>query len=185
MAGTRLAKRYAKSLLELGIENQAVDQIYADMKLVLDTVRSNKQLAVFFKSPIINTDKKEAVLHGLFENKMHKITLAFLDIIVRKKREYYVDDIASSFIELYKAHKNEQTAYLTTAVKIDDTIRKQMYDLIAKTTRDKIELVEKVDPSIIGGFILRWGDHQVDTSVTKKLHDLRQDFKDNLYQKDY
>ncbi|MFM7822880.1 MAG: FoF1 ATP synthase subunit delta, partial [Bacteroidota bacterium] len=86
-----------------------------------------------------------------------------------------------SFLELYDIFKGRQVATLTTAVPADDALRNQMLELIAKNSSDQIVLKEKVDPSIIGGFILRWGDRQVDTSVARKLHALKQDFKDNLY----
>lgn len=185
MAETKVAKRYAKSLLDLAIENNIVDEISKDMQNVLNTIRANRELSVFFKSPIINTDKKDAVLRSIFEGKIHKMILTFFSIITRKKREYYIEDITASFIELYKEYRNIQTAVLITAVKADDAVKKEMLSLIAKTTANTIELEEQVDPSIIGGFILRWGDRQVDTSVARKLHELRQDFRDNLYLKDY
>ncbi len=185
MAGIRIARRYAKSLLDLGIENNVAPQLYQDMKLVLSVIKSNREMALFLKNPIINTDKKDAVMKAIFEGKLQKMSLTFFQIITRKKREYYIQEIASAFVELYKQYNNEQTAHLVTAIKVDDNIRSQMLELIAKTTSDKIDLIEKVDPSIIGGFVLSWGDKQVDTSVTRKLHALRQDFKDNLYQKDY
>jgi len=185
MAETKVAKRYAKSLLDFAIEKNSADQMNSDVVLLLNSIRSNKELSLFLKSPIINTDKKDAVIDGLFSDKIDNILLTFLKIITRKNREYYIEDIAQAFVELYKAYNHEQVAYVTTASPIDDQIRMKMLDLISKTTSDKIELKEVVDPSIIGGFILRWGDRQVDTSVTKKLHSLRQDFKDNLYQKDY
>jgi len=185
MSETKVAKRYAKSLLDIGKENNNVDELYADITLLLSTMKANRQLSAFFKSPIINADKKDAVLKGLFDGKINKITLAFFGIITRKKREYFIEDIAKSFVELYRAYRHLQIAWLTTAIPADKEIKQNMLNLIAKTTSDTIELREIVDPSIIGGFILRWGDHQLDTSVTHKLHALRQDFKDNLYQKDY
>ena len=185
MAETKVAKRYAKSLLDLAIENNIVDEISKDMQSVLNTIRANRELSVFFKSPIINTDKKDAVLRAVFEGKIHKMILTFFSIITRKKREYYIEEITASFIELYKEYRNIQTALLITAVKADDAVKKEMLSLIAKTTSNTIELKEQVDPSIIGGFILRWGDRQVDTSVARKLVELRQDFRDNLYLKDY
>lgn len=185
MAETKVAKRYAKSLLDLAIENKVVEEIFRDMEDVLKTIRSSRELSNFFKSPIINTDKKDAVLQEVFGGKINKMCLDFFRIITRKKREYYIEDIAAAFVELYKSYKNIQTAYLITATPATDDIRKQMLELIGKTTSDKIELREKVDPSIIGGFILRWGDRQVDTSVARKLHELRQDFRENLYLKDY
>jgi F-type H+-transporting ATPase subunit delta len=185
MAETKVAKRYAKSLLDLAIENNIVDEISKDMQSVLNTIRANRELSVFFKSPIINTDKKDAVLRSVFEGRINKMILTFFSIITRKKREYYIEDITASFIELYKEYRHIQTAVLITAVKADDSVKKDMLALIAKTTSNTIELKEQIDPSIIGGFILRWGDRQVDTSVARKLHELRQDFRDNLYLKDY
>lgn len=185
MAETKVAKRYAKSLIDFAIEQNVVDQVYKDMVSVLNTIRSNRELSLFLKSPIIHADKKDNVIRSVFEGRIHKMILTFFSIITRKKREYYLEDITSAFIELYKEYRHIQTAMLVTAVKADDTIKKDMLALIAKTTDNTIELKEKVDPSIIGGFILSWGDRQVDTSVARKLHELRQDFRENLYLKDY
>lgn len=185
MAETKVAKRYAKSLLDLAREQQVADTIYKDMQMVHSTIRGSKPLSLFFKSPIINTDKKDAVLHQVFGGKVHTMILTFFGIITRKKREYYIEDITSAFIELYKEFKNIRTARLITATAVDDSTRKAMLALIGKTTSETIEIEEKIDPSIIGGFILRWGDRQVDTTVSRKLHELRQSFKENLYIKDY
>ncbi|MFN5323389.1 MAG: ATP synthase F1 subunit delta [Bacteroidota bacterium] len=185
MAETKVARRYAKSLLDLGVERNIADQVHADMILVHTSIRGSRELAQFFKSPVINTDKKENVLKELFGGKVQSVTLDFFLIITRKKREYYIADIAQSFLELYDIYKGRQVAWLTTAVPADDQIRKQMLDLIAKNTSQQVVLKEKVDPSILGGFILRWGDRQLDTSVTRKLHALKQDFNNNLYVKDF
>lgn len=185
MAESKVSKRYAKSLLDFAIEKKIESGIFKDINFVLSTIQSNKKLSLFFKSPIINTDKKDAALQSLFGNHVDKVLLTFFKIITRKNREYYIEDIAQAYIDLYKIYNHQQTAFLTTAIAADDEIRNQMLRLIKRSTDDEIELKEIIDPEIIGGFILRWGDRQVDTSVTKKLHSLRQDFKDNLYQKDY
>jgi len=185
MAETKVARRYAKSLLDLGVERNVVDQVYQDMQHVYAAIRGSRELAVFFKSPVINTDKKEHVIRELFGNKVQQITLEFFLIIARKKREYFIEDIAQSFLELYDIFKGRQEAVLTTAVAADEAMRKQMLELIAKSTSEQIMLKEKVDPSIIGGFILRWGDRQIDNSVSRKLYALKQGFKENAYVKDY
>lgn len=185
MAETKVARRYAKSLLDLGIERNVVDQVSQDMQLIYSAIRGSKDLNLFFKSPVINTDKKESVLKELFGGKVQQITLDFFLIITRKKREYYISDIAQSFLELYDIFKNRQVAWLTTAIPADENMRKQMLELIAKNTSDQVVLKEKIDPSILGGFILRWGDRQIDTSVSRKLYALKQDFKDNQFVKDY
>lgn len=184
MSETTLAKRYAKSLLDIGKENNLVDQLLVDVKFLIATSKANRQLAAFFRSPVIGTVKKNAVIKGLFEGKINKITFDFLLLINAKNREFYLTDIGNAFIDLYRQYKHEQIAWLTTAVVADAETKQQMINLIGKTTTDKIELREIVDPSIIGGFILRWGDHQLDASVTNKLHGLRQEFKENLFQKE-
>jgi len=185
MAETRVARRYAKSLLGLGKEKSVVDRLYEDMCLINDTIRANRQLALLFKNPIINTDKKDNILKQIFGDKISEMTLQFLQIITRKKREYYVEDIVASFVALYKEYKGIQPAQVITAIPLADELRKEMLEIIAQTTGDRVELKEIIDKDIIGGYILRWGDRQVDASVTSKLHDLKQDFRSNLYLKDY
>jgi F-type H+-transporting ATPase subunit delta len=82
-------------------------------------------------------------------------------------------------------YKNIQPAYVITATPLDEKSRNEMLAIVKNSTGSMIELKEVVDPSIIGGFILRWGDRQIDASVTRKLQSLRQDFSKNLYVKDY
>ncbi len=185
MAETKVARRYAKSLLDLGKERNISALLYNDMMLFASTIQNSRQLSVMLKSPVINTDKKDAVLSEIFRGKVNEASLEFMRIITRKKREYYIEDIANSFIDLYKVFKNIQPAYVITAVAMNDQLRNEMQEIIKKETGSTIELNEIVDPSIIGGFILHWGDRQIDASVTNKLNSLRKDFSKNLYLKDF
>jgi F-type H+-transporting ATPase subunit delta len=75
MAETKVARRYAKSLLDLGKEQNITEQLYQDMLLVANTIRDNRQLSVLFKSPIVNTDKKDAILKELFGSKINTVSL--------------------------------------------------------------------------------------------------------------
>ncbi|MDQ3051457.1 MAG: ATP synthase F1 subunit delta [Bacteroidota bacterium] len=184
MAETKVARRYAKSLLDLGKERNITELLFNDMTLVAATIKANRQLSAMFKSPVINTDKKDAILKEMFGSKINEASLEFMRIITRKKREYYIEDIAKSFIELFKVYKNIQPAFVITAVPMDDTLRNEMLSLVKKETGSSIELQEIVDPAIIGGFILQWGDRQIDASVTNKLYALKKDFSKNLYLKD-
>ncbi len=185
MAETKVARRYAKSLLDLGKEKNIAEQLFNDMKLVASTIHDNRELSVLFKSPIVNNDKKEAIINDLYKGKVEEASLEFMKIITRKKREYYLEDIALSFIDLYKVYKNIQPAYIVTAAPMSETSRNEMLAIVKNSTGSVVELNEIIDPSIIGGFILRWGDRQIDASVTHKLVALRQDFNKNLYTKDY
>jgi F-type H+-transporting ATPase subunit delta len=185
MAETKISRRYAKSLIDLGKERDIVSELYADMQLIQSTIRQNRQLALMFKSPIINTDKKDQILQEIFGSKIDVVTLTFLKIITRKNREYYIEDIASAFVSIYKVNKGIQTAQAITAAPLSDKLRNELLTLINKINTDKVELHESIDKNIIGGYILRWDDNQIDSSISKKLTNLRRSFESNLYLKDY
>jgi F-type H+-transporting ATPase subunit delta len=86
---------------------------------------------------------------------------------------------------MYREMKGIVAAQAITPVKLDEKLTSEILTYLTDETKRKVELTEKIDPSIIGGFILRWGDKQVDASVSRKLRLLRMNFKENLYLKDY
>jgi F-type H+-transporting ATPase subunit delta len=184
MAEIKVARRYAKSLLDLGKEKNITEQLFADISLLLETIRANRELSVLFKSPIVNTDKKDNILKALFGNRMNPVTLEFMRIITRKKREYYLEEIAHAFVDLYKSYKNIQPASVVTAIPLDDNLRNQLLDIIKKSTGSAVELKEIIDKNIIGGYVLSWGDQQIDASVRSKLASLKMNFRKNLYVKE-
>ena len=185
MIETKVANRYAKSLLGLALERNIQDSVFEDMKLIADTCKKNPDLALVFRSPIINTDKKDAIIKNVFGGKINDVTFAFLDIITRKRREYYLEQIAAEFISIYKKGKGISIAYITTAAPLDEKLRSEIMSLMKQHSNKQVELVEHVKKDLIGGFILRYGDEQFEASVARKLKSLRKDFRANLYVKDY
>src|SRR3954467_11791953 len=119
MEGTRAASRYAKSFIELSTEQGVLEQAYADMKLIAQVCSENNDFRTFLKSPIIKTDKKQAVLKEIFSGKLNKVTDAFVQLITEKKREIYLAEIAREFISQYKEKKKILTAVVITANGID------------------------------------------------------------------
>ena len=185
MAEIKLARRYATSLLDLALERNMVDKVYGDMQLVSDTITANRELSRLLKNPIVNTDKKDQIIRALFGNKIDPMTMAFFNIITRKGRESYLEEIAKSFIDLYKTNKGIQIAHVTTAFPLDAALRERIMNIVKQTKGNQVELVEKVDKELIGGFILRVGDEQIDTSISKELRNLKNEFDDNLYVKEF
>lgn len=185
MNDSRLSRRYAKSLIDLAIERNETEAVFNDMKLISQALHDSRELASFLKNPIINTDKKQHVITALFAQRVTTLTASFLKIIISKKRESYLRGIAQSFIEMYREMKGIVAAQAITPVKLDEKLTSEILSYLTDETKRKVELTEKIDPSIIGGFILRWGDKQVDASVSRKLRLLRMNFKENLYLKDY
>lgn len=176
-----VASRYAKSLIDLAVETKQLEEVRKDMLLIKSVCNTNHDFVLLLESPVVKTDKKMAIFKTIFEGKISNTTQAFLNIIAAKRREGYIDDIAKAFDDQYKLHKNITTVTVETAVALDAKLKQEILTLVKKSVTGEIDLVEKVVPSLIGGFILTINDKQVDQSVKRKLNDLRKNFSDNDY----
>ncbi len=185
MASAKLSRRYAKSLLGLVTEQGKAEDSYKDMEFILAACKESKELNRVLKSPIINADKKLVILKEVFGGTISQITMAFLELLTKKGRESDVRDIADAYVSLYKESKGIETATVFSAARLTDESRKKVLELVKAGTDGEVELVEQVDPSLIGGFILRVKDKQVDTSISSKIREMKQDFSKNLYIKDF
>ncbi|MDX5438202.1 MAG: ATP synthase F1 subunit delta [Pontibacter sp.] len=181
MSDIRVASRYAKSLIELAEEKKVLEPVHADMQLFSQTVSQNRNLKLLLENPIIKSDKKLAVINGIFKGKVHELTLAFFNLIARKNREAVLEAVANSFQEQYRVMQGIQTAEVVSAVPLTPALRDELGQKLVAQTGKRIELVERVDPSLIGGFVLRVGDKQIDSSVKNSLRKLKNQFKDNPY----
>ncbi len=170
-----VASRYAKSLMDLAIESNQLDAVRSDMKSVERVCEQNHDFVLFLKSPVIKTDKKIEVLKDIFEGKISNLSLSFINLITNKKRESILAEIASAFDEQFKINKNIFTAVVTSAVGLDATTKQKVLDLIKTQLNGEVELVEKIDVSAIGGFILQIGDKQIDKTVARQLSNLRKE----------
>ncbi|NQX90682.1 MAG: ATP synthase F1 subunit delta [Flavobacteriales bacterium] len=181
MSLSKAAKRYAVSLLDLAKEKGLVDQCMSDMELINTTVSESKDLELLLKSPVVNTDKKTAIFDSVFGAHLNDLSKAFVNIITAKGRENLLGEIAASYISLVKADRNILVAEVTTATKLSDGLRQEVLSVVSKMQEGEVELVEKIDPSIVGGFLLRVGDKMIDSSVQSKFRKLRQEFTGNSY----
>tara|TARA_X000000368_G_scaffold417491_1_gene414048 strand:+ start:1524 stop:2081 length:558 start_codon:yes stop_codon:yes gene_type:complete len=185
MKQSRVTIRYAKALFQLADKQEMLEQSYNDMVLLDSVCTESKDLLLLLKSPIVKTDKKLKILDQIFGSKINKVTMLFINIITTKKRESLLALIAISFIALYKAHNKIETAKVISATPLDESLRDEVINFIKKHADNDVELTEKVDPAIIGGSIIRMGDKQLDTSVSKAISELRQIFNKNLYLQDF
>ncbi|CAN5267113.1 ATP synthase F1 subunit delta [soil metagenome] len=181
MIETRVAYRYAKSLIDLSIERGQLDQVREDMQLVFNTIRASHEFAVMLKSPVIKTDKKQEILKAIFGGKIGVISSEFIDIITRKHRERELEGIADSFLTQYKINKKILTAVITTASGLDKTLRDQVLQIVKGSTSSEVELTEQINKELIGGFVLRIGDQQVDASIIRQIKNLDRTFSENPY----
>ena len=180
MKGTRVSSRYAKSLLGIAKEQGGLEQSYADMKLISETCENNKELMLLLKSPIVKADKKIQVLDAIFSKKVGKLSMSFVQTIARKGREGLLYIIAVEFQNQYKVEKNIVTAVVTSASGLDEKLRKKVLELVKQSVDSEVELIENQDKGLIGGFIVRLGDKQVDASIHRKLIDLKKSLSEQF-----
>ena len=126
MKQSRVTIRYAKALFQLVIEQDTLEKSYNDMVLHDGACTKSKELSLLLKSPIVKTDKKIKILEEIFEKKINKATMSFINIIAKKKREGLLALVASSFIALYKTHNKIETATVISATPLDEELRAEM-----------------------------------------------------------
>ena len=186
MADSRAASRYVKSLLSLAVEHNVVDQVHNDMLMFSQVVESNREFRLMLQNPIIKHDKKRDILEKLFKGKVHSLTMSIFDILTRKNREPLLPSIAREFHEAYNEYKGIKKAFITTAVPLDSKLRSRFEEMVKNySDKKQVELVEKIDKDMIGGFVLNIGDRQIDASIKNKLKALQVEFSHNPYIKEF
>ena len=170
-----VATRYAKSLLDLSVEKGQLEAVYSDIVQVKSVCDNSKEFITFLNSPIIKADKKIATIKAVFDGNFNAITSGFLTIVAAKRREAVIPEMAASFIDQYRSYKHILTAVVTSANGLDAATKQKALDLVKAQLNGEVELVEKIDPNIIGGFILKIGDKQLDKSVARQLSNLKKE----------
>jgi len=173
MSVIRIASRYAKSLLDLAKEQGSLDTVVEDIK-TFNGATQNRDLYLLLKSPIVKGSKKLEIFKTIFDGKLDKLTMAFMDIVIRKGRESLLPEIGAEFLNQYKALNKVSAVKLTTAQPITDTALEAIKaKLLGSTITDEsVEIETAVDESLIGGFVVQVGDKLVDASVAHKLREV-------------
>jgi F-type H+-transporting ATPase subunit delta len=173
MASSRIALRYSKSLLELATQAGDLDNIKADMEAVASTCSESKELISLLRNPIVQASDKKAVLGKVFKSTT-ATTQKFIDFLVDKKREGELPLVAQNFISSYNEMKGIAKATVVSAVNLsEETIAKLKTYASGVLGKEGIELTNEIDPSIIGGVIIKHEDKLLDMSVSKELREIR------------
>ena len=174
MADTTIARRYAQALFQEAEQNGNVEQVDEDVDLIRTSLDDSRELVRVFESPIIPREKKEAIVSALFKDRLQPVTLHFLQLLIEKKRE----DLFPAVVRAYGALRDKQLgiveARVRTATPLADAERERLETALEERTGQSVRLEEDVDPSIIGGLVVRIGDTVYDSSVRHQLGVLRE-----------
>ncbi|MCB0481087.1 MAG: ATP synthase F1 subunit delta [Flavobacteriales bacterium] len=181
MVGSKIARRYAKSLLLLAKERGELETVFKEMEIIRKTTQQNKDLRVLFRSPVVPKDKKLKIFLSIFGEETSAMVKGFFTIITKNNREHLTEGIAVSFGDLYRENNKILTAKVTTAVEMDADFSEKMKALVSKLEHNSIEIHEEVNADIVGGLVVRVGDMQIDMSVARQLRDIKRE----LVREDY
>jgi F-type H+-transporting ATPase subunit delta len=186
MSNIRVASRYAKALLELANEKNSLEAVKGDMTSLLSIASENRDLSLALANPIINYDKKFNILKALLGKSANEITMTFFDLVTRKNRSKSLIPTAEEFLKQYNDYQGIQVAEVTTTLPLTASLRKE-FEVIVKEISglQKVELVEKIDKDLIGGFVLKVNDKRIDDSISGKLRTLKMKFAQRYFVKLY
>jgi F-type H+-transporting ATPase subunit delta len=182
MQNPRLASRYAKSLLDLAVEQNSLEATLKDVQLLDTFCRQNPDLKSMLRSPVIRAEKKLKVLNAVFGDRISKLTEAFIALLTTKGREGTLPEMTTAFIAQYKELKSIRSVKLTTAVPLHDSVKEGIRAKVAAgMPNSSIELDTAVDAELIGGFVLEMDDKLFDASVRRDLSDIKAQFNDDSF----
>lgn len=174
MNTNRISVRYAKALFELALEENNAEKVNNDMQLFSEVSR-NTDFRSFLENPVIFPSKKQEVFNKIFKNKVEEISLKFFKLLSINKRELFLKAIARNYNNFYRKHFGIKSVELITPFPADQKLINDVANIIATEFNTKVEMADKVDPEIIGGFIITVEWIQYDASVSTKLKDIRKE----------
>lgn len=167
-----IAKRYALSMFEVGLELDNTDKYYDDLKLLDQELKSNDKLFEILKHPRITKIEKKSMLKEIFGKNMSQEVLNFLYVIIDKRREDNIPLIIKEYKQLLNKHNNVINVEATTSIAMKKRSKKKLKKALEKKLNKNIEISNKVDPSIIGGVLLKMDDKIIDSTLTSQLKNM-------------
>jgi F-type H+-transporting ATPase subunit delta len=176
MNDSKISVRYARALFQSALDHKILDKVSRDM-ILLSEVCSLPEFRDLLGNPVIFPSKKTVIIHNTIGKNLEKISYALIDLVIRNGRESFLPAIVREFVRETKEYKGITETVLTTAVKVDAKIVKQVSDIVSDAFKTKVELKEVIDRDIIGGFVLRIEDNYIDASVRNKLRKIKKELK--------
>lgn len=169
-----ISKTYGEALFELAVEENKIDAFLEEVIAVQKALQDNQELYKLLNHPKISKEEKTKVMENIFKGRISDEVTGFLTLIISKERSKELDAILQYFIQRVKEEKGIGTAYVSTAVPLNEIQKAQVEEkLLATTSYQKMEMIYTVDESLIGGMVIRIKDRVVDSSIKTKLSEIK------------
>lgn len=175
MNESQITVRYAKALFQVAQEDNKLDAIKEDLESIQACYDESEDFQAFIENPLLNESHKASIFSEIFKGKLEEISLKFLLLLAEKKRETYLSGICRYYHFLYKAKKGIKEAVITTAQALKPKHKEEITKFINKKFGTKLEIMEEVNPALIGGFKLRIEDQEIDASLSRRLNHIKRE----------
>jgi len=174
MDQSKINVRYAKAFFTLAKEKGLTIELRKDAGLITSVCTTSSDFILMLESPVVKTSQKIEALKRIFEGKVNALSLNFLLLIAENKRENYLQGIFRNLEGLYRNEEGIKSAVLTSAQPLSEALVLQVQNVLETEFNAKVELSQKVDAKLIGGFVLRVDDKQYDASLSTQLKKIKE-----------
>lgn len=173
-AASGVSGRYASALYELADEQGALDAVAGDLASLQKMIDGSDDFRRFIKSPVLSRKDQSKGIEAITEKaKLSPITRKFLGLVARNRRLFALPGMIKGFREILAEHRGQAAAEVVSAAPLSDSQRMSLTDQLKKSVGRSVDIVTKVDPSILGGLIVRVGSRMIDSSLRSKLQRLK------------
>ena len=171
---SEVGTRYATALFNLADKERKLEKIHKETQLLAGFLKKGAPLFNFLTAPQIRDEEKEKLVKKVWSDKIEKFLLNFLLFLMKKRRVQSFEQIALDFEKLYQEKLGILEAILISVKKVEEKLQEKLINKLQKETGQKIQLLNKLDPAIIGGSILILANQVVDFSLRNRLNSLKE-----------
>jgi len=175
MNESKISVRYSKAIVEMSREKDILETVRTDMNLIGQCLNEIPEFKLVLDSPVIQTSEKRSLFKKALGENIHPLTLSFVNLIFTNRRETYLEPIIHHFMYLYNKEIGIKPALLLTPAKLDPALRDKIIHTISQKLNIKMELQEQTEPDLLGGFIMRIDDYQIDASLSSQLAKIKKE----------
>ena len=174
MADIETAKRYAKAVFELAVDEGVLETVHGDLSDLKTLVEENAEFKGLITNPLVESSARQKVLKSLLSGKIHELSMRFLCFLDEKKRINALVQVVEQFDQMYLEKENIVRAVVVSAAKLDNAQLDNIRQRLEKRFKKNIQLTTDLDPDLIGGFLVKVGDSVFDYTIKHQLESVKQ-----------
>lgn len=168
-----IARSYAEALFALGERHGQLEEFGAAIDLVVDTLALEPRLRLFLDTPKVEPEDKKRALREALQGRVHPLFLNFLMVVMDKRRHRVLPGIATEYHALLDEHFGRINAEVTLAREPDEEMLREIAAELTTRLGKRVVPRVRIDPGILGGIVVRYGDRVLDGSLRRRLVTLR------------